>query len=184
MRVFVDFEASSLRKNGFPVEIGWVFEDGASESHLIQPAPGWSDWDEKAEAIHGIPLAVLHAEGTPHDAVAGRMIEVLAGHALYASAPSWDGKWLSLLLRSAGIPRHALRLKDTEEAQFESAAAILGAHLSGGALEERVRGIMARVREVGEKRPVRHRALADAEEELRRWREVVRWAGEAAQGLG
>jgi hypothetical protein len=39
VKVFLDFEASSLRKNGFPIEIGWVFENGAAESHLIRPAP-------------------------------------------------------------------------------------------------------------------------------------------------
>jgi hypothetical protein len=184
MRVFLDFEASSLRKNGYPVEIGWVFENGAAESHLIRPAPGWSDWDDKAEGIHGIPRAVLEVEGEPHDVVALRMVEQLTPHTLYASAPSWDGKWLSLLLRSAGIPRHALRLKDTEDAQYESAADILGACLSPAELDARVRLIMTQVREEGERRPVRHRALADAEEELRRWREVVRIAGEQARGLG
>jgi hypothetical protein len=183
MRVFLDFEASSLRKNGFPVEIGWVFEDGTSESHLIRPAPGWSEWDPRAEAIHGLARPTLETEGTAHEAVARRMVEALDGHPLYASAPSWDGKWLSLLLRSAGLPRHALRLKDTEEAQFESAADILRPLLAPDRLEARVRAIMAAVRAEGEKRPVRHRAVADAEEELRRWREVVRRAEAEAQGL-
>jgi hypothetical protein len=37
MRVFLDFEASSLGKNGYPIEVGWVFEDGACEAHLIRP---------------------------------------------------------------------------------------------------------------------------------------------------
>jgi hypothetical protein len=184
MRVFLDFEASSLRKNGFPIEIGWVFEDGAVESHLIRPAPGWTDWDEQAEGIHGIPRTELQAEGSPHDAVAKRMVEVLSGHALYVSAPSWDGKWLSLLLRSAGIPRHTLRLKDTEEAQFGSAAEVLRPHVPAEALEGRVRGIMARVREEAEALPVRHRALADAQEELHRWHEVIRIARAEAEGLG
>jgi hypothetical protein len=127
---------------------------------------------------------VLEAEGEPHDAVALRMVEQLSPHALHASAPSWGGKWLSLLLRGAGLPRHTLRLKDTEEAQFESAAEVLRPLLPAEALEARVRAIMKRVREEGEARPVRHRAVADAEEELRRWREVVRIAEAAAQGLG
>ena len=184
MRVFLDFEASSLRKNGFPIEVGWVFEDGTSENHLIRPAPGWSEWDPNAEAIHGIACATLDAEGEPHHAVAQRMVELLSPHALYASAPSWDGKWLSLLLRSAGFPRHTLRLKDTEEAQYESAVELLRAAVAPDQLEARVRAIMAQVREEGEKRPVRHRAVADAEEELRRWRQVVQIARDEAQGLG
>src|SRR4051794_34099009 len=125
MRVFLDFEASSLKKNGFPIEVGWVFEGGQSEGHLIRPAPGWSDWDAGAEAIHGLSRERLEREGTPHDEVARRMVEGLAGHDLFASAPSWDGKWLSLLLRAAGLPRHTLRLRDTEVAQAEAAADLL-----------------------------------------------------------
>ena len=57
----------------------------------------------------------------PHHVLARRMVEVLAGHDLTASAPSWDGKWLSALLRAADIPRHTLRLRDTEEVQRETA---------------------------------------------------------------
>jgi hypothetical protein len=184
MRVFLDFEASSLRKNGFPVEVGWVFEDGATASYLIRPAPGWSEWDPRAESIHGLTREVLAAEGTPHEEVARHMVETLGAHSLYASAPSWDGKWLSLLLRSAGFARHTLRLKDTDEAQHDSAAEILRPHVPSEALEERVRAMMKRVRAEGEARPVRHRALADAEEELRRWHDVIRIAEGEAQGLG
>jgi len=175
MRVFLDFEASSLRKNGFPVEVGWVFEDGASEGHLIRPAPGWTDWNPSAEAIHGLTRERLEREGTPHDAVARRMVEALAAHDLYASAPSWDGKWLSLLLRSSGFPRHILRLRDTEIAQQESITAILGP----AAAREAPR-IMAAVRGEGEARPVAHRAVDDAEEERRRWLDTCRLAREKA----
>jgi hypothetical protein len=184
MRVFVDFEASSLKKNGFPVEVGWVFEDGAGEGHLIRPAPGWTDWDAEAEAIHGIPRERLEREGTPHDVVARRMVEMLSGHGLYASAPSWDGKWLSLLLRAAGLPRHALRLRDTEVAQAESAAEWLDPLLTPGEAAGAVREIIEEVRAEAERTPPRHRAVEDAAEELRRWREVVLRAQEKARELG
>lgn len=33
MIVFIDFEASSLGKRGFPVEVGWAAEDGSEEAH-------------------------------------------------------------------------------------------------------------------------------------------------------
>ncbi|MBV9930879.1 MAG: transcriptional regulator [Alphaproteobacteria bacterium] len=184
MRAFLDFEASSLRKNGFPVEVGWVFEDGAFEGHLIRPAPGWSDWDADAEAIHGISRERLEREGTAHGDVARRMVESLEGHDLFASAPSWDGKWLSLLLRSAGLPRHALRLRDTEVAQADSAAALLDPLLTPGEAAGAVREIIAQVRAEAERTPPRHRAVDDAVEELRRWREVVRRADAKAAELG
>ncbi len=131
MRVFLDFEASSLGKTGYPIEIGWVFEDGASEAHLIKPAPQWTDWDEEAEAVHGLSRSRLEAEGTSHEVVAHRMLDQLSSHALYASAPSGAGTWLSALLRAAGLPRHALRLKDSEEAQFETATEVLRPVIAG-----------------------------------------------------
>jgi hypothetical protein len=183
MRVFLDFEASSLRKNGFPVEVGWVFDDGASEGHLIRPAPGWSDWDAEAEAIHGLSRDRLEREGMAHEAVARRMIEALSGHDLYASAPSWDGKWLSLLLRAAGHSRHALRLRDTELAQAEAAAELLDPFLTPGEAAGAVRDILEEVRADAERTPPRHRAVDDAAEELRRWREVRRRATEKAAAL-
>ncbi|WP_171905933.1 hypothetical protein [Sphingobium phenoxybenzoativorans] len=54
MLVFLDFEASSLAKRSYPIEVGWVFEDGSSAAYLIRPAPDWTDWDAGAAAIHGI----------------------------------------------------------------------------------------------------------------------------------
>ena len=72
MLVFLDFEASSLSKRSYPIEVGWVFEDGKAEAYLIRPAPDWTDWDEEAEAIHHIAPERLWAEGAPHDVVAAQ----------------------------------------------------------------------------------------------------------------
>ena len=186
MRVFLDFEASSLGKQGYPSEVAWVFEDGEGESHLIRPAPGWMDWDDEAEAIHHISRERLASEGKAHGDVAARMIEALTGHDLYASAPSWDGKWLSALLRAAALPRHALRLRDTEQAQRERAREILSGVLSGEDLRGWVDSLVARVL-AEDDGIVRHRALDDAKQELRRWLEIGRLAEQerdrrAAQG--
>ena len=126
MRAFLDFEASSLSDDSYPIEVGWVFEDGRREAHLIRPAPQWLDWDKRAEALHGISRTRLEAEGAAHDVVAQRVLEALADHDVYVGAPSWDGKWLSMLFRAAGLPRHIMRLKDSAEAQFETAAQALG----------------------------------------------------------
>lgn len=184
MIVFIDFEASSLGKRGFPIEVGWAAEDGSGEGHLIRPAPGWEEWDASAEAVHGIPREQLEREGEPHGAVARRMLEVLRGHDLYASAPSWDGQWLSRLLRAAGQPRHALRLRDTDEAQLLAARAALGgSDLPEGEREAVVLRVIeeARAEDRRAGKPA-HRALDDAQRELRLWREVRRRAGEAAGG--
>lgn len=104
MIVFLDFEASSLSKTSYPIEVAWVFEDGRSAACLIKPAPQWDDWDPASEAIHHISRDELVAQGCHHEMVAQTMLNDLVGHDLRASAPSWDGKWLSTLLRASGLP--------------------------------------------------------------------------------
>jgi hypothetical protein len=182
MLAFLDFEASSLAKHSYPVEVAWVFEDGACESHLIRPAPGWIDWDPGAERMHGLSRERLAAEGEPHDQVAHRLLEVLSGHEPCASAPSWDGKWLSVLLRAAGLPRHAMRLKDSEAVDLEAACELLRAVAGPGDLDRQAAQILERARASVEAEPPAHRALADAEREYRLWREVRRLAQEATAG--
>jgi hypothetical protein len=173
MRVFLDFEASSLSPNSYPIEVGWVFEDGGAEQHLIRPADGWRDWDPAAEAVHHIAREQLQEKGEPHAAVAHRMLDRLAPHALFATAPSWDGKWLSVLLRSAGLPRHALRLGDADEAHLAAARDILEAR---GVDLAQAPDLLAQARAAIARAPPQHRALADAELELAVFRDVRRRA--------
>jgi hypothetical protein len=156
MRIFLDFEASSLSKQSYPIEVGWVFEDGTGEGYLIRPAAGWIEWDATAEAVHGISRTRLQQEGTAHDVVCARLIEIFEGNTVYASAPSWDGHWLSMLLRAAGQPRHLLRLRPSEEAFNEAAQ---------GAVER-----IAAVRKQAEAAPVAHRAVEDARREWAIWK--------------
>lgn len=178
MLIFLDFEASSLSKRSYPIEVAWVFEDGRSESHLIRPAPGWDDWDDAAEAIHRITRDELEADGDDHAEVAHRMVAELSGHDLLASAPSWDGKWLSVLLRAAKLPRHSLRLRDSDDAHREAAHAILSQALSGNALASAVAEVLEQSEPRGDGEPPAHRALADAQEEHARWLAVGRLARE------
>lgn len=177
MNVFLDFEASSLSDRSYPVEVAWVFQDGRSETHLIRPAPEWIDWDPKAEAIHGLSRARLVEVGEAHDDVAARMMEALGGHDLFASAPSWDGKWLSVLLRGAGLPRHALRLRDTDEALRSTATEILGAVFEAGRLHREVHALVSAANATRNRRPA-HRALADAQGEYETWCRLRRSARE------
>jgi DNA polymerase III epsilon subunit-like protein len=173
MFVFLDFEASSLAKLSYPIEVAWVFEDGAHESHLIRPAPQWTDWDAEAQAVHHIPREMLEQDGSPHDVVARRMVEQLSGHMLFASAPSWDGKWLSALLRAAKLPRHALRVRDTEEARAEVARRILAPVVPADRLHIEIDDLLTLVEVRREEGEPAHRALADAQDEHRHWLEVV-----------
>jgi hypothetical protein len=180
MHVFLDFEASSLAKRSYPIEVAWVFEDGASQSYLIRPAPGWDDWDPRSEAIHHIPREALLREGTAHDEVARQMVAQLTGHDLCASAPSWDGKWLSTLLRAAGLPRHALRLRATLDVQRDTARTIVQGHVPPDRTDAIVTALVGDVRDAGQRTPPRHRALADAIDERARWLAVRHTAEQLA----
>jgi hypothetical protein len=173
MVVFLDFEASSLSKLSYPIEVAWVFEDGASETHLIRPASQWTDWDAEAEAIHRIARETLQDGGEPHDSVARRMVDQLSGHSLFASAPSWDGKWLSALLRAAKLPRHALRLRDSDEARAEAARNILAPVVPADRLHIEIADVLTLVESRRADGQPAHRALADAQDEHQHWLDVV-----------
>jgi hypothetical protein len=167
MLAFLDFEASSLRQNSYPIEVAWVFEDSRAEEYLIRPAPGWTEWDAAAEAVHRIDRGALDRDGRPLDAVAFRMVEALDGHDILASAPSWDGKWLSALLRAADLPRHRLRLRRTDDVIADHAAAVLAPIVPSASLDAAVADLIARARHL--ELPPAHRALADAKVERERW---------------
>lgn len=181
MLVFLDFEASSLSERSYPIEVGWVFEDGREEDHLIRPAPEWTDWDPSAEAIHGISRNELLERGRDHTAVAQRMVEVLAGHDICASAPSWDGKWLSALLRASGIPRRTLRLRGSDEVLEEATRSILAEVLPDDELDRAATDLLTR-NEIAQPHPA-HRALADAQQERQRWIALRKAAEELARPL-
>ena len=112
------------------------------------------------------------------------MVDALSEHALYASAPSWDGQWLSKLLRAAGLPRHALRLRDTEEAQrlvgIDALRRTGVPEADWPSLLDEILGSARRAKEAG---PPAHRALDDARQELRLWRDVRRRAEAACDHL-
>ena len=174
MLVFMDFEASGLTDDSYPIEVAWVFEDGRTGSYLIRPAPNWTAWTDGAEDTHQISRETLVEKGEPAADVARQMVDALSGHDLSASAPTRDGKWLGDLLEAGGFARDLLSLRDTAEAQAEIIAEMLGIDLAtaerppGEELPSMVEDIMV-MAEMRERRIHHHRALDDAEEERRRW---------------
>lgn len=178
MRVFLDFEASSLSKDSYPIEVGWAAEDGSTETHLIRPAPAWTDWDASAEAIHHIGRDTLLAEGEPHDEVARRLLATLAACPVYVTAPSWDGMWLSKLLRAAGLPRHAMRLHEADEAHVGAVLEILGGDPADPLARAEALDLLFEARQALPSGPPTHRALADAVRERAVFFEVRRLAEE------
>jgi hypothetical protein len=111
--------------------------------------------------------------------VGRRVLEALAPHDVFASAPSWDGKWLSVLLRGAGLPRHALRLRNTDEAHLQAAMEILESVRPGADVATEAVSLVRLARTRLASAPA-HRALADARHEFEVWQEVRRLSRAAA----
>ncbi|MBD0276332.1 MAG: transcriptional regulator, partial [Acetobacteraceae bacterium] len=171
----------SLGSGSRPIEIAWVDEDGRGESHLIKPAPNWRDWSVASQRVHGISQEMLEREGVAHARVARRAAAVLAGAAVFADQPSFDGYWLRMLLEAAGI-RDEIPVLDVTLAYGQACSAIWDQHDVEGSLA-RARRIVAEAEEAEAMRQrVRHRALPDAEGLWWRWREVRRRAAAVVVG--
>jgi len=178
---FLDFEASSLDSDSYPIEIGWVGEDGQGESYLIQPHWSWRGWSKPSERVHQISQDMLHT-ATPADTVARRAQSVLSNSLIISDQPEFEQYWLETLMRVIGAPPfrvssiHSLVGQEIkrviaaipaepnsrewhrqarmllDEAETAAAAAYEGANLGIGHS---------------------HRALPDAEALWRSWRAVV-----------
>ena len=176
----VDLEASSLLPGGFPIEVGWVSEDGVGESHLIRPADGWLDskrghpgWSGESEQIHGISLQTLLEDGEPVEAVARRAEAVLTPLTILtcSDAPSHDAAWLQQLFDAGGV-RRTVSMVDMQVVYGWSCRALLdllppadNPERERG--EQRIRNLAREIVERAEEaehvsRRVRHRALPDA----------------------
>ena len=170
--VFVDFEASSLRPESCPIEIGWCDESGQGEAFLIRPEEAWTDWSTESEMVHGISRDQLLAEGVSAAEVARRAHAVLgrSGVTVTVSSQSHDGMWLAQLLEVAGLP--CPRVHSNFQAYGQAAIALMTllpdpkqadfpqrrAHVRSLAIR-----FVGEAVEAEERRgPVRHRALDDA----------------------
>jgi hypothetical protein len=105
------------------------------------------------------------------------VLETLGPHEVYVTAPSWDGMWLSKLLRSAGLPRHAMRMQDAEEAHVGAVAEVFGAHPADPLVRAEALDLLFEARSRLTSGPPAHRALADAVQERAVFFEVRRMAG-------
>lgn len=113
---FLDFEASSLSDNSWPIEMGWalVGSDGLVESDgcLIRPAADWSlgDWSLESAAIHGIDLDDVISGGIDAVTAYRKLYGALSGSLVYSDAPKYEARWLERLRQCAGDDRPALRV--------------------------------------------------------------------------
>lgn len=105
--VTIDFEASSLGPESYPIEAGICIWDGPglsarTWSSLIRPEPCWDDWNPSSQDIHGIPRPALSAAPSAAD-VLGRLNELVGiGGVAMCDGGRHDRHWLLRLEQAAG----------------------------------------------------------------------------------
>lgn len=159
--IFIDFEASSLEPDSYPIEVAWNAPDGSVESYLIRPAAGWTDWSDYAELeIHHISGDMLSSEGRDAAWVAARMNEALAGRTVHSDAPEFDERWLRRLFEAAG----------TELAMTVAHVDTLLLYAQASDPDGASERIGRAWREARERHPRQHRAAWDVEFLVEVWR--------------
>jgi hypothetical protein len=156
--VFVDFEASGLFGESWPIEVGYAAASGEEDAFLLSRHADWSleNWDKRAEQVHGICLKDLENGVAPQAALA--RLETLKDALVVSDAPVFDNFWLGRLAAAAGAPAPFVvtdweDILPTEQSQVERQALLASARA---------------------KEPRLHRAAADARVMRAVWR--ASWA--------
>lgn len=117
----LDIEASGFGRGSYPIEVGFIQPDGSTFCSLIRPQPEWQQWDEQAEALHGISREVLLRHGRPLEWVARQINTRLAGQTVYCDAWGHDYPWMARLFDSADMSP-SFRIADLRNLLSESDA--------------------------------------------------------------
>jgi hypothetical protein len=105
----IDVEASGFGRGSYPIEVGYVRDDGQAWCSLIQPAVQWTHWSAEAGALHGITRGMLTQHGRSASVVAEGLNTALAGRVVYSDAWAHDYAWLATLFEEAAVaPRFKL----------------------------------------------------------------------------
>ncbi|MCG5493101.1 hypothetical protein [Ectothiorhodospira variabilis] len=106
---FLDFEASSLTRGSYPVQVAWSDGAGRLECWLIRPAPEWNDWCDQAEEMHGISRDMIEEVGCDITWLCRRMNRALAGKVVFTDGVHLDRFWLQrLFVAGSFMPRFRL----------------------------------------------------------------------------
>lgn len=100
---FLDFEASSLDRNSWPIEVGLSWIDDRREiqtfESLIRPALEWSEeaWSQASALVHNIPRSEL-ATALHVEVVAEGLLKALDGRIALSDASPFERHRLDQLL--------------------------------------------------------------------------------------
>jgi hypothetical protein len=99
----LDFEASGLGIDSYPIEVGIILADGRKYCTLIKPAHNWLHWDQSAEELHRISRGILLSYGKPIVEVANELNRLLAEKTIYSDGWVVDKPWLNKLFYHANL---------------------------------------------------------------------------------
>lgn len=108
---FLDFEASSLDPDSWPIEVGlsWIDLNLEVQTYhsLIKPVPEWPEhaWSSASAAVHNIPRRALD-EAPDVTEVAEGLLKALDGRIMLSDAPSFERHWLDRLFAAASVTDH------------------------------------------------------------------------------
>lgn len=98
---FVDFEASGIAPDSYPIEIA-IVSAGSQYQALIKPVRYWDHWSYDAQDMHGITREDLLERGTDALALALELNDRFRGVEV-CSDSTQDVFWLDTLYEAAGI---------------------------------------------------------------------------------
>jgi hypothetical protein len=152
----IDLEASSLGPNGFPIEVAVAaVATGEVCSWLIRPARLWIErgtWDDDAEALHGLSLVQLLAEGVDPSEVIAELSGLLWGAVVLSDNMRHDTGWLRALYSAAGVASIPAEIESFQDYIAALAATLIDPHATTAA-ETWASALI----------PARHRAGPDAQ---------------------
>lgn len=97
---FLDFEASSLHPESYPIEVGVYGGPEDSYESLIVPVHYWTHWNADSQDIHKIERETLFEQGRTVEEVTRSLNERFAGKILWADADT-DGFWMQVLYEAS-----------------------------------------------------------------------------------
>jgi hypothetical protein len=98
---FIDFEASGLAPDSYPIEVA-VVGPNVEYSTLIAPVRYWEHWSFDAQDMHGLSREMLFANGAAVEDVATQLNSVFSGKILWSDS-NFDVLWMEVLFEAAGF---------------------------------------------------------------------------------
>lgn len=103
MHYFLDFEASGLHPDSYPIEVGVYGGNGRnspSYDSLIVPVSYWEYWNFDSQDVHKIERPTLFEQGRIVAEVTADLNRLYEGQVLWADS-AYDAMWMGILYEAS-----------------------------------------------------------------------------------